>query len=80
MQTPPIEQAKALALRGRSPEEVAAQLIAAGTTPIRAIKAVREVFGLGLGEAKAVVHPNLPPSHRQAAEVLWDLAEQALEE
>ncbi len=79
MLTPPLERARALALRGHTPEEVAAQLIAAGATAIETIKAVREVFGLGLGECKVVVHPNLPPSHQQAAETLWDQAEEALE-
>jgi ribosomal protein L7/L12 len=49
-------------------------------SPVRAIKAMRAAAGLDLREAKLVVHRNLSSSAQEAAERLWDAAEEALAE
>ena len=59
--------ARSLARDGATHDEVARRLIAAGATPIDAIKAIRTVFAVSLGTAKTFVHRNLSPDQQGAA-------------
>jgi ribosomal protein L7/L12 len=56
---------------GGSVDDAAQQLIEQGTSPIAAIKALRTGASLSLPDAKTVVHRNLDPAAREAAEQLW---------
>jgi hypothetical protein len=58
---------------GNTPDQVARALIENHhLLPISAIKALRSGANMTLGEAKEVVHRNLPAGQRAAAERLWD--------
>jgi ribosomal protein L7/L12 len=52
--------------------------VSGGHAPIDSIRAIRDAYGVRLGEAKALVHPNLSTDEQAAAERLWDAAEDAL--
>jgi len=63
---------------GNTPDQVARSLIEdQRLQPIPAIKALRAGGSIPLGDAKELVHRNLPQEQREAAEHLW---EQAIEE
>jgi ribosomal protein L7/L12 len=47
--------------------------------PIPAIKAMRAGGGISLGEAKEIVHRNLPVERQRATEKLWNEAIAVLE-
>jgi ribosomal protein L7/L12 len=57
---------------GADVDQIAQALLGRTDSPITAIRAVVEGTGLGLGDAKWVVHRNLDPEVRTAAEHLWD--------
>jgi|GEM_PF-6513313 len=63
---------------GMNVDDTARSLLAAGASPIDAIKAIRIAFDLDLGEAKVVVHRNLSARDQATAEQLWNAAEQAI--
>jgi ribosomal protein L7/L12 len=63
--------------RNENPDAVAIRCLRDGLNPIDAVKAVRAT-GLALREAKEVVHRNLPRDRQQAAELVWDAAEEGL--
>ncbi|BCY10092.1 hypothetical protein L3i22_051800 [Actinoplanes sp. L3-i22] len=56
---------------GADPDGIARELVRHTDSPILAIKALREVTGLSLPDAKRAVHRNLDPEVREAAEELW---------
>ncbi|GAA2706823.1 hypothetical protein Apa02nite_032500 [Actinoplanes palleronii] len=56
---------------GADPDQIARELLRRTDSPISAIKAVADATGMGLGDAKEVVHRNLAPPVREAAEQLW---------
>ncbi len=56
---------------GDTPDEVAHTLIW-DLAPIPAIKAMRTGGNMTTGQAKEVVHRNLPIEQQRAAEHLWD--------
>jgi ribosomal protein L7/L12 len=68
------------ALRGGATVDQAAQLLIndLNLDPIPAIKALRNGAGIGLSEAKEIVHRNLPVQDQRRAESLWDVIEGAL--
>jgi ribosomal protein L7/L12 len=58
---------------GGSADQAVRAVLERTRSPIAAIKAMREALpGLSLAEAKPLVHRNLPPGTREAAEKLWD--------
>jgi hypothetical protein len=58
---------------GNSLDEIAHALISDHhLAPVPAIKAMRTGGNMTLGEAKEVVHRNLPIEQQEAAERLWD--------
>lgn len=58
---------------GGSPDQAARAVLERTRSLIAPIKAMREALpGLSLAEAKPLVHRNLPPGTREAAEKLWD--------
>jgi hypothetical protein len=58
---------------GQTPDQVARSLIEEHQlAPIPAIKALRAGAGMTTGQAKEVVHRNLPLDQQAAAEKLWD--------
>jgi hypothetical protein len=61
-------------------DATARELVAAGVSPIDAIKVMIDRYELGLAEAKAIVHRNLPQDRQRAAEALWDEVEVAVDE
>jgi hypothetical protein len=75
----PVSRARAALDAGDTPDQVACVLIQECRGPIDAIKALRLAGNMHLGEAKEIVHRNLPPEHQAAAERLWDEAIRALE-
>ncbi|KAB1153325.1 hypothetical protein F6X68_14415 [Micromonospora sp. AMSO12t] len=66
------EMARTMLASGADGDQVAKELLRRTDSPISAIKAVADATGVGLGDAKWVVHRNLNPEVRQAAESLWD--------
>lgn len=74
----PLEDALLHRAEGMDTAHTSEILVTSGVTPIAAIKAIREAFGIGLGEAKAIVHGCLSEEQQAAAERLWDEAESAL--
>ncbi|MGX6601590.1 hypothetical protein ACWKSP_05550 [Micromonosporaceae bacterium Da 78-11] len=67
-----LEQlAREMHAAGATPDDIARDLLGRTTYPIAVIKALREGAGLSLGEAKPVVHRNLDPVAREAAETMW---------
>lgn len=56
---------------GADPDETARELLRRTDSPISAIKAIADGAGLSLADAKWVVHRNLAPRTREAAEELW---------
>lgn len=65
---------------GADADDIARELLRRTDSPISAIKAVSDSTGLGLADAKWVVHRNLAPAPRQAAENLWGDLLNALEQ
>lgn len=57
---------------GADRDQVAAELLRRTDSPISVIKAVADATGIGLGDAKSVVHRNLTTEACEAAENLWD--------
>jgi hypothetical protein len=69
----PTEIVRASIGSGHTPDQVARLLIEDHQlAPIPAIKALRAGADMTTGEAKAVVHRNLPLDQQAAAERLWD--------
>ncbi|MEV4715447.1 hypothetical protein [Micromonospora sp. NPDC049374] len=66
------EMARTLLASGVDADQVAKELLRRTDSPISAIKAVADATGMGLGDAKWVVHRNLHPKLREAAESVWD--------
>ncbi|HEU5109184.1 MAG TPA: hypothetical protein VFT95_11635 [Micromonosporaceae bacterium] len=64
--------AQAMRASGADADQIAAELLRRSDSPILVIKAVADATGLGLGDAKWVVHRNLKAEAREAAERLWD--------
>ncbi len=65
---------------GDTPDQVAQALIQDHKlAPIPAIKALRAGANITLGEAKELVHRNLPLEQQAAAERLWDEAIKSLD-
>ncbi|GAA2917579.1 hypothetical protein Acy02nite_92340 [Actinoplanes cyaneus] len=56
---------------GADADDIARELLRRTESPISAIKAISDSTGLGLADAKSVVHRNLAPETREAAENLW---------
>jgi len=65
------EMARTLVASGADLDQVAKGLLQYTDSPILAIKAFADATGTGLGDAKWVVHRNLGPGTREAAERLW---------
>ncbi|MEV4351139.1 hypothetical protein AB0J83_42320 [Actinoplanes sp. NPDC049596] len=63
--------ARAMVARGADPDQIAGELLRRSDSPISVIKAVKDATGMTLGDAKWVVHRNLAPEVRAAAENLW---------
>ena len=70
--------AAAMREAGSSPEAVVNFLHASGCTPMESIKIVREVFGVALGEAKALVSSH--PSFKDVAAAADELHEAILKD
>jgi ribosomal protein L7/L12 len=66
------EMARTMRASGADMDQIAQALLRRSNSPIAAIRAVASGTGLGLGDAKWVVHRNLDPEVRAAAESLWD--------
>jgi ribosomal protein L7/L12 len=66
------EVARQMLASGADADQVAEELLRSGDSPISVIKAVADATGIGLGDAKWVVHRNISPKIREAAETLWD--------
>lgn len=66
------EMARVMQASGADADQVAQELLRRTDSPISAIKAVADATGMALGDAKWVVHRNLNPQVRKAAEGLWD--------
>jgi hypothetical protein len=64
--------ARTMLTSGVDTDQVAKELLRRTDSPISAIKAVADATGMSLGDAKWVVHRNLTPAVREAAESLWD--------
>jgi ribosomal protein L7/L12 len=65
---------------GADADDIARELLRRTESPISAIKAISDSTGLGLADAKWVVHRNLAPETRKAAENLWGDLLDALEQ
>lgn len=65
---------------GADTDDIARELLRRTDSPISAIKAISDGTGLGLADAKGVVHRNLVPETRRAAESLWGELLDALEQ
>lgn len=58
---------------GLDPEATIAVLREAGASPITAIRLVAETFGVGIGEAKRMLHDSPAWADvREAQEAMWD--------
>jgi ribosomal protein L7/L12 len=66
------EMARSMLASGANVDQLANKLFQRTDSPISVIKAVVNATGMGLGDAKWVVHRNLDPKVREAAESLWD--------
>ncbi|MGC5310256.1 hypothetical protein [Micromonospora zamorensis] len=66
------EMAQTMLASGADEDQVAQQLLRHTGSPISTIKAVADATGMGLGNAKWVVHRNLNSQMSEAAESLWD--------
>ena len=65
------DTARAMLAAGADVDQIATELLRRTDSPISAIKAMTDGTGLGLAGAKLVVHRNLLPEVREAAESLW---------
>jgi len=65
------EMARTMLVAGANEDQIARELLRRTDSPISAIKAVANATGMNLGDAKWVVHRNLDPEVREAAEALW---------
>ena len=69
----PAEIVRASLDDGDSPDQVARALTSDHClAPIPAIKAMRVGGGMTVGEAKELIHRNLPTEQQEAAERLWE--------
>jgi ribosomal protein L7/L12 len=73
------EAARTMLAAGADADDIARELLRRTDSPISAIKAIADGTGLGLADAKWVVHRNLAPETRRAAENLWGELLDALE-
>ena len=64
---------------GADADQVAADLLRHTNSPIVAIRAIATATGLGIGDAKWIVHRNLDPEVRAATERVWADVLEALE-
>ncbi|GLI00626.1 hypothetical protein Pa4123_59020 [Phytohabitans aurantiacus] len=64
--------ARAMHASGADVDRIAEELLRRSDSPVLVIKAVADATGLGLGDARWVVHRNLNAEVREAAERLWD--------
>jgi ribosomal protein L7/L12 len=62
------ESARTMLGSGADADQIARELLRCTDSPISAIKAIVDGTGLGLADAKWVVHRNLVPEVREAAE------------
>jgi|SRR5579863_1415262 len=68
-----VSRVRASLAAGDTPDKVARNLVAdQNVSPIEAIKALREGGNMSLGDAKEIVHRNLPPKRQASAERLWE--------
>ncbi|MFI7543858.1 hypothetical protein [Actinoplanes sp. NPDC049599] len=74
------ESARTMLAAGADADDIARELLRRTDSPISAIKAISDSTGLGLADAKGVVHRNLAPETRKAAENLWSDLLDALEQ
>jgi hypothetical protein len=74
------EAARPMVAAGADADEIAAELLRISGSPILTIKAIAVATGLGIGDAKWIVHRNLDPDVRVATERLWAEAIDALEQ
>jgi ribosomal protein L7/L12 len=78
-----VNEAISVAVRfhsnGVSAERAAQLIVSHRHGPIESIRAIRNAYGVSLGEAKALVYPNLSTDQQTAAERLWDAAEASLD-
>jgi hypothetical protein len=74
-----VEVARPMFASGADADQVAAELLRLFSSPILAIKAMTAATGMGIGDAKWIVHRNLDPEVRAATERLWADAIDALE-
>ncbi|GIF22436.1 ribosomal protein L7/L12 [Actinoplanes tereljensis] len=65
------EMARQMVAAGAGADEIARELLRHTDSPIQAIKSLADGTGMGLGDAKWVVHRNLDARVRAAAEELW---------
>ncbi|MEV4137560.1 hypothetical protein AB0J72_35970 [Dactylosporangium sp. NPDC049742] len=63
--------ARAMVAAGADADQVAAELLRRDGSPIVVIRALHDASGLGLGDAKWVVHRNLDPEYRAVHERFW---------
>ena len=69
----PIEFVRTSLAAGETPDDIAHALIwDHKPAPIPAIKSIRAGSDMTLGEAKEVVHRNLPIDQQEASERTWD--------
>jgi ribosomal protein L7/L12 len=64
------EMAQMMVASGADADQVATELLRRTDSPTSTIKAMINANGMGLGDAKRVVHRNLDPEVREAAESL----------
>ncbi|GAB3835315.1 hypothetical protein ACFPIJ_11720 [Dactylosporangium cerinum] len=74
------EVARPMIASGAGADEVAAELLRISGSPILTIRAIAAATGMGNGQAKWIVHRNLEPEVRAAAERLWADAVDAFED
>jgi ribosomal protein L7/L12 len=68
-----VATARRVLSSGGALDEAASAVLERTRSPIAAIKALREAQpGLSLADVKPIVHRNLSPAQRDAAEQLWD--------
>jgi hypothetical protein len=75
-----VEVARPMFAPGVDADQVAAELLRLSGSPFLAIKAIAAATGMGIGDAKWIVHRNLDPGVRAATERLWADAIDAVEE
>ncbi|MER7333609.1 MULTISPECIES: hypothetical protein [unclassified Micromonospora] len=66
------EMARRMLGSGADADQAAKELLRRTDSPISVIKAVADATGMGLADAKGIVHRNLNSDVRKATESLWD--------